>query len=111
VEQSGLQPSPAYTTLFQVMLTLQNTSFSKGLEQIEGLTIQPLGDEWVAWEAELAPCDLELHIMEDTHGSLRGNLYYSTNLFAENTIQKLIEHFLSILKRAIIDPEQQIQDL
>jgi len=111
VEQSGLQLNPAYTTLFQVMLTLQDTSLSRGLEQIEGVTIQALGDEWVDWETELAPCDLELHIMEDAHGSLRGNLYYSTDLFAENTIQKLIEHFLSILKRAIINPEQQIQDL
>jgi len=111
VEQSGLQPDPAYTTLFQVMLTLQDMSFSKGLEQIEGFTIEPLGDEWIAWEAELAPCDLELHILEDVRGSLRGNLYYSTDLFKENTIQKLIEHFLSILKRAITDPGQQVQDL
>jgi non-ribosomal peptide synthetase component F len=111
VEQSGLQPDPAYTPLFQVMLTLQDTSFSKGLEQIEGLTIEPLGEELVAWEAELAPCDLELHILEDTHGGLRGNLYYSTDLFMENTIQKLMEHFQSILKRVITNPEQQVQDL
>ncbi len=111
VEQSGLPANPAYTTLFQVMLTLQNTPFSKGLEQIDAVTVQPLGDEWVDWEAELAPCDLELHIMEDAQGGLRGNLYYSTDLFREQTIQKLVEHFQSILQRAVSNPEQQVQHL
>jgi acyl-CoA synthetase (AMP-forming)/AMP-acid ligase II/acyl carrier protein len=111
VEQSGLQPDPAYTTLFQVMLTLQDMSFGTGLEQIEGLTLEPLGDEWVVWEAEQAPCDLELHILEDMHGGLRGNLYYSTELFVENTIQNLMEHFQDILKRAVIDPGERVQDL
>ena len=110
-EQAGLRPDPAYTTLFQVMLTTQDTSFSKGLEQSEGFSLEPLGDEWIAWEADLAPCDLELHILKDEHGNLRGDLCYSTDLFMESTIQELMEHFLSILERAVIDPEQEVQNL
>lgn len=111
VAQLGLPYDPAYSTLFQAMLTLQDRSFGKGLEQLAGVSVEPLGDEWVDWEAELAPCDLELHVLEDAHGGLRANLYYSTELFMESTIQKLMEQFRHILQQAISHPEQKIAEV
>jgi aryl carrier-like protein len=110
VEHLGIIQDPSYTTLFQVMFVLQNTPLSNGITQLGDLEIQPLGSEWVQWEAELAPCDLELHMFESEEGILRGNLYYSTELFERTTIERLMAWFQDILKRIGVDSKRRVNE-
>src|SRR5258708_40196737 len=110
VEHLGIIQDPSYTTLFQVMFVLQNTPLSNGITQLGDLEIQPLGSEWVQWEAELAPCDLELHMFESEEGILRGNLYYITELFESTTIERLMAWFQDILKRIGVDSKRRVNE-
>lgn len=57
-----------------------------------------------------ARADLWFHGM-DTAAGIKFFLEYSTDLFERNWIERLVSHFLKLLKAVITDPEQQLVDI
>ncbi len=89
--------------LFQVALTLQNAPMSSlGLP---GLTLVALGDE-----KKTAKFDFNL-IVEETERGLAGTLYYNTDLFDQDTMNRLHLCFKNLLEAVVDDPRLRISEL
>ena len=89
--------------LFQVMFILQNAP-RQDLE-LSGLAVAP-----VEVEADTAQFDLRMTIQE-SDGGLSASLEYSTDLFDDATITRMIGHFQSLLSSIVADPDQPISEL
>ncbi|HLG64756.1 MAG TPA: condensation domain-containing protein, partial [Ktedonosporobacter sp.] len=89
--------------LFQVMFALQNAP--QGDLELTGLSTTSLK---IANETTMF--DLDLFMWEGTHG-LRGTLRYSTDLFDNSTIIRLLKHFETLLESIVATPEQRLGEL
>ena len=93
----------SYSPLFQVMFVLQNAPAT--LPEFEGLTLRSF-----SVDSETAKFDLTLSMHEEA-GGLRGSLQYSTDLFDEVTIDRMLIHFEVLLGGIVGDPEQRISEV
>ncbi|NMX54430.1 non-ribosomal peptide synthetase [Pseudomonas sp. WS 5146] len=91
--------------LFQVMFNHQQRDLS-ALRRLPGM----LADE-LPWHSREAKFDLQLHTEEDRNGRLSLAFDYADELFDSATIQRLAEHFISLLHAVCEQPEQAIGDL
>ncbi|MBV9787291.1 MAG: AMP-binding protein, partial [Chloroflexi bacterium] len=91
------------TPLFQVMFTLQN--MPRGGVALPDLRLEPL-----AVESHSAKFDLSLTLLE-TPGGLTGNIEYRTDLFAAATIERMADHFQTLLAAVVANPQQRIDRL
>ncbi|MBS0265319.1 MAG: amino acid adenylation domain-containing protein [Planctomycetes bacterium] len=100
-----LQPerSQSRSPLFQVLFALQNAPRDE--LELTGLTIRP-----VTVDTGTAKFDLSLSLRELGSG-LRGTLEYSTDLFAADTVDRLIGHYENLLAGIVADPDQPIEAL
>lgn len=89
--------------LFQVVFSLQNTPIV-ALE-LPGLTLSLF-----EYDSKTAKLDLELHLWQDLD-SLKGQMVYSTDLFDDTTITRMLGHFQTLLESIVANPEQRISDL
>lgn len=89
--------------LFQVVFSLQNTPIV-ALE-LPGLTLSLF-----EYDCKTAKLDLELHLWQDLD-SLKGQMVYSTDLFDDTTITRMLGHFQTLLESIVANPEQRISDL
>ncbi|HEX8650923.1 MAG TPA: amino acid adenylation domain-containing protein, partial [Pyrinomonadaceae bacterium] len=89
--------------LFQIVFALQNTPMRE--LKLPGLTISPL-----EFENQTTRFDLEMHLWEDTDG-FRGLLFYSTDLFEDATITRMIGHFQTLLESIVANPDERLTDL
>ncbi|MEH2296968.1 amino acid adenylation domain-containing protein [Nostoc sp.] len=99
--------------LFQVVFALQNAPMS-ALE-LPSLTLSPL-----PFETETTRFDLEFHLWEpntqnglwaDSSEGISGFVIYSTDLFDDATITRMLGHFQILLSGIVADPEQRIAQL
>lgn len=90
--------------LFQVMFTMQNTSMAPAAA-LSGIT---LGEQ--KFEYRSARFDLELNLWEDEN-CLAGNLFYSTELFEEETIRRILSNFKVLLEGIAANSHLSINDL
>ncbi|MEI2581572.1 non-ribosomal peptide synthetase [Scytonema sp. PRP1] len=99
--------------LFQVVFALQNAPMS-ALELPE-LTLSPL-----PFDSETTRFDLEFHLWERTPQNglwvnssegISGFVIYSTDLFDDSTINRMLKHFQTLLESIVAHPEQRITDL
>ncbi|MCC5603549.1 non-ribosomal peptide synthetase [Nostoc favosum] len=99
--------------LFQVVFALQNAPMS-ALE-LTGLTLSPL-----PFDTETTRFDLEFHLWEsntqnglwvDSSEGISGFVIYSTDLFDEATITRMLGHFQTLLEGIVANPEQRIAQL
>jgi amino acid adenylation domain-containing protein len=99
--------------LFQVVFALQNAPMT-ALE-LPDLTLSPL-----PFETETTRFDLEFHLWEpntqtglwaDSSEGISGFVIYSTDLFDEATIARMVEHFQILLAGIVANPEHQIARL
>ncbi len=103
--------------LFQVVFSLQNAP-------METLELPELTLNSLTWEAKTTRFDLELHLWEPSDSfrriygehwqhsdSLRGVAVYSTDLFDEATIQRMLEHYKNLLQNIIFNPLERINNL
>ncbi len=93
----------SHTSLFQVMFALQNTPVEK--MELAGLTLSPL-----VVENKTSKFDLTLSV-ENTTDGLTGWWEYSTDLFDDATITRMIGHFQTLLEGIVANPEQPIDQL
>jgi len=92
-----------HAPLFQNMFSLHNTPQSE--LKLSGLEIQNL-----AINKATAQFDLTL-IMRQTNQGLSGHFEYNTELFDDSTITRMIDHFKTLLKSIINNPQQSISSL
>jgi hypothetical protein len=89
--------------LVQVTFTLQNTP-GQSLD-LTGITARELDIR----AGVARSLDLHLFMVEEVTG-LRGYVSYNSNLFAADTISRIIRHLKIILEGIVADPEQRISD-
>ncbi|MDJ0676181.1 MAG: amino acid adenylation domain-containing protein, partial [Calothrix sp. MO_167.B42] len=93
----------SHTPLFQVMFALQNTPGEN--MDLAGLTLSPL-----EVENQTAKFDLTLSVENTTNG-MTGWWEYSTDLFDDGTITRMIGHFQTLLEAIVAHPQQSISQL
>jgi natural product biosynthesis luciferase-like monooxygenase protein/amino acid adenylation domain-containing protein len=90
--------------LFQVKFLLQNTPQDAELS-LRGITLHPFN-----FDIEAATFDLLLSVF-DTEQGLRGTFEYNTDLFEADTIERLGQHFNSLLESIVANPRQHVADI
>ncbi|NIP27564.1 MAG: non-ribosomal peptide synthetase, partial [Phycisphaerae bacterium] len=89
--------------LFQVVFALQNMP-SSNLD-LPGLTVRQLEGY-----NETAKIDLSLYIAEH-RGRLHGIFEYNSDLFEEDTIRRMAEHYEQVLRSAVSNPDRPVRAL
>ncbi|WP_250125832.1 non-ribosomal peptide synthetase [Chroococcidiopsis sp. CCMEE 29] len=89
--------------LFQVAIALQNTP-------IDALALAGLQLEQFEFDSGTARLDLELQLWQSPAG-LQGQITYSTDLFEQTTIARMLGHFQTLLQGIVCNPEQRIAEL
>ena len=89
--------------LFQVMFGLQN--LPRWSKEMPGLTLTPLRAE-----TETTIFDLSLY-MAETDRKLIGWMRYSTDLFTSEIVNRMIEHYQTILEKVVAEPAITLQAL
>jgi len=89
--------------LFQVVFSLQNTP-------IEALELPGLTLSLFEFDSKTAKVDLEFHLWRGLEG-LKGQVVYSTDLFDQSTITRMLGHFQTLLESIVTNPEQRLSDL
>ena len=102
VEELQPERDLSHTPLFQVMFVLQNAPM-QSLE-LPGLTFNP-----IQAPSGTAKFDLSLIIGED--GGFSASFEYNTDLFDESTIERILNHFQTLLEAVSADPEQSIDTI
>ena len=117
VERLNLEYDASRSPLFQATFDLQRVHqtgelgalFVPGAESgqvdLGGLLL-----EHFPMPQQLGQFDLCLQILE-TGEALPGTLKFSTDLFREDTIGRMIEHYLALLNGIVADPEQRLSAL
>lgn len=100
-----LQPhrSLSHAPLFQVMLAFQNYAkipASVGELQLSRIEV----------DTGTAQFDLLLFLDEDAHG-LSGSFEYSTDLFDEATIARMVDHFRTLLESITENPDEIVSEI
>src|SRR5262249_34702885 len=101
VEELNPERDMSNSSLFQVMLVLQN---APGAVEIagHGLTLSALGVD-----KKTSTFDLTLSMMEGTDG-LSATAEYNTDLFESSTIGCLLRHFQTLLESIVMYPDRRI---
>ncbi|MEH2459865.1 non-ribosomal peptide synthetase [Nostoc sp.] len=103
VEELHPERDLSYHPFFQVVFSLQNTPIV-ALE-LPGLTLSLF-----EFDSKTAKLDLEFHLWDDLE-SLKGQMVYSTDLFDDTTITRMLGHFQTLLESIVANPEQRLSDL
>ena len=103
VEQLHPERDLSRHPLFQVVFSLQNTPI-QALE-LPGLTLSLF-----EFDSKTAKLDLEFHLWQDLE-SLKGQVIYSTDLFDDTTITRMLGHFQTLLESIVAHPQQRLSDL
>ncbi|MFI8376818.1 non-ribosomal peptide synthetase [Pseudomonas helleri] len=91
--------------LFQVMFNHQQRDLS-ALRRLPGLLAEELD-----WHSREAKFDLQLHSEEDHQGRLKLSFDYADELFEAATIERLAEHYVSLLRQVSGNSAQALGDL
>ena len=103
VEVLNPQRSMAHHPLFQVMLAFQNTA--EPALDLPGF--QATGHSVPTTAAKF---DLSFTLAETANG-LEGALTYATDLFDQDTAQRIVDRLVRILETAVADPDIRVADL
>ena len=100
-----IQPerSTSHTPIFQVLFSLNNVPEST--LELPGLTLSPLGGGY-----EVARYDLALYLTEIGQEIL-ASMQYSSDLFEEATIERMLGHFRTLLEALAESPGEPISKL
>jgi amino acid adenylation domain-containing protein len=89
--------------LFQVMLVLHNTPVEA--VHLSGLECTPM-----AIDIAMSKFDLTLYVREDG-SALKTTVEYSTDLFDEKTVRRMMGHYQKLLEGIVTNPDQHLADL
>ncbi|NIA28584.1 MAG: amino acid adenylation domain-containing protein [Actinobacteria bacterium] len=106
------------TPIFQVMFVYQRahllneeglSSLSLGIEG-EKMDFAGIPLEAIPIEEQVAPFDITMMMAESKDG-LGASLTYNTDLFAPNTISRMLDHFHNLLESIVADPDAKVSML
>ena len=100
VEELQPERDPSRNPLFQVMMQLQK-------DDTQSLVLPELEIERLPYIGGLVKFDLNLIFME-VGKCLKGTVDYSTDLFTENSITRMMVHFQRLLRNILANPEQSV---
>ncbi|MBW4630461.1 MAG: amino acid adenylation domain-containing protein [Iphinoe sp. HA4291-MV1] len=103
VEELQPQRNLSQNPLFQVIFAVQNAPIQE--LQLKGLELSRLELEY-----NTTRVDLEWHIWEHPQG-LGVMVAYATDLFAPETIERMVAHFQRLLEGIVANPQQPISQL
>jgi len=103
VEALQPQRSLSYSPLFQVMFILQNAPM--GDMKLSGVTLSQ-----IELESRIAKFDLTVSITEAEQG-LVGEWEYNTDLFKDETIERMVAHFQNLLEAIVENPSQKVSNV
>ncbi|MDZ8055345.1 MAG: non-ribosomal peptide synthetase [Aulosira sp. ZfuVER01] len=103
VEELQQQRDLSRHPLFGVVFSLQNTP-------IQALELPGLRLSQFDFDSKTAKLDLEFHLWQDLE-SLKGEVVYSTDLFDDITITRMLGHFQTLLESIVANSEQRLTDL
>ena len=103
-----LQPerSMSHTPLFQVMFILQNAPVGSGLSTGGG----DLSLQQISVDSGTATFDITISMTEQKNG-LNVSAEYSTDIFDESTIRRMLQHLQILLRNAVSNPNEHIGNL
>jgi amino acid adenylation domain-containing protein len=97
------QRSRSYNPIFQVMFVLQNTPLT--LPTLPNLSVSH-------WPVDMGIAQFDLLLdMEETPRGLMRSIEYSTDLFDEATITRMLDHHQALLESLAADPDQALAKL
>jgi amino acid adenylation domain-containing protein len=104
VEVLNPERSQSYAPIFQVLF-----GFDVGAEppKLAGHTLEQLQVPGWRWSR----FDLSIVVRERADGSLRAQLEYATDLFDAGTIERLVDHYKTVLAAVASDPQQRLSAL
>ncbi len=91
------------TPLFQAVCAMQNAPV--GSVELPGITL-----DRIPFEVTTSQFDLELHLWEIGDAYI-GDLSYSTELFDETTVRRLVTHLETLLRAVIANPGLHLSEL
>ncbi|WP_338270568.1 non-ribosomal peptide synthetase, partial [Corallococcus caeni] len=106
VEELQPQRDLSRSPLFQVMLTLQNAPRAEEDARAHALSLRPVGQDG----STAAKFDLSFVFTHSPQG-LAGSVTYSTALFREDSIRRLVSHLRVLLEAIVLDAGQQVSAL
>ena len=104
---SRVQPrrNLSYSPLFQVVLNWRDRDQQLSFIGLEGLEVESL-----LAESRTSKFDLTL-MLTDEGDSIDLQMEYSTDLFDDARIERMVEHLRTLLEGAVTNPEQRLADL
>ncbi|NEO38505.1 MAG: amino acid adenylation domain-containing protein [Moorea sp. SIOASIH] len=116
VQRLQLEQDSSRSPLFQAYFILQNFQGAQNVQKLLSSRKKTVVN-WAGWEVEplaLAQYeslfDLTLEMSEED-SSMLGLLKYNTDLFDEQTIAKMANHFENLLAGIVSNPEQRVVEL
>lgn len=103
VEELHPERSLSHHPLFQVVFGLQNTP--RQILELAELKISQL-----EFENNSTKFDLEFQMWESSQG-IKGQVIYSTDLFDDTTITRMLGHFQTLLEGIVANPQQHLSEL
>ena len=95
---------PSISPLFQVLFLMQNAPLSE--EPWKGLTVEPM-----VLDTRTSKFDLTLTLRENARGAIETAVEYRTELFAPQTIKRLLKHFQTLLEGMIANAQAPISEI
>ena len=104
VEELAVERNLSRNPLFQVKMVLDRA-------QQRALSLGELQASTIESELEFTKLDLRLGLTEQPDGSVTGRLEYSSDLFAAETIQRVVRQWMQLLEAIAANPEQSVGHL
>jgi amino acid adenylation domain-containing protein len=104
MENLQLARTSGHNPLLQVLFQLRNVP--RRALALEGMNMSGFrfeGDETVRWDVYLS--------LRETGRRVGGALGYSTELFDESTMQRMVSHFVQLLESIVSNPDRRISQL
>lgn len=101
LDSLNIERNVSHSPLFQVMFALQNPSRT-------GIAIPELQFSAYEMETATAKFDLSVEMGADADGIFKGAFEYNTDLFDDQTIQRMIDHFQNLLNEFARNPQQPV---
>jgi len=105
VEDLAPDRSRGRTPLFQVMFVLRTASVAAPAP------LPALAFEWLEFENRTAKFDLTLQVDERNDGGLGASFEYSTDLYDEPTVARLLEHYERLLQSVVSAPGRRLSEV
>jgi amino acid adenylation domain-containing protein len=105
VGELGQERNLSYSPLFQVMLNWRDPEQEPSFIGLEGLRT-----EYLLAESRTSKFDLTVQLT-DKGDEISLQIEYSTDLFDEARIVRMVGHYQTLLRAVAIDPDQRLSDL